>query len=184
VAVEPNAVLTPTSYVVLGLVGAAGPVTSYELKQIVASSIGNFWSFPHSQLYAEPTRLVKVGLLNEKVEPNGRRRRHYTLTTGGRRALVDWLGEPAREQSEIRDLGLLKLFFLSQADPQRRHKLALDQRASHESALRDIEALYAAVSDVADPWQRRALEVGARFQRLALDFWSEVADELKPARRR
>ncbi len=181
---EPSAALTPTSYLVLGLVGATGPVTSYELKQIVANSIGNFWPFPHSQLYAEPTRLVRAGLLNEKAETSGRRRRHYTITSDGRRALVDWLAEPAQEPSEIRDLGLLKLFFLSQADPHLRHKLALEQRASHEASLRDIEILHAAISNVADPWQRKALEVGARFQRLAVDFWGEVADELKPARRR
>src|SRR4029079_5842767 len=35
--------LTPTSYVVLGLVGARGPLTPYEMKQFVARSIGYFW---------------------------------------------------------------------------------------------------------------------------------------------
>ena len=50
--------LTPTSYLVLGLTVRHGPVTSYELKQRVQESLGNFWSFPHSQLYAEPERLA------------------------------------------------------------------------------------------------------------------------------
>ena len=50
--------LTPTSYIVLGLLAAAGASTPYALKQGVAGSIGHFWSVPHSQLYAEPERLA------------------------------------------------------------------------------------------------------------------------------
>ena len=53
--------LTPTSYVVLGLVGAFGPCTSYDMKRFVSVSIGYFWPFPHSQLYAEPARLAQLG---------------------------------------------------------------------------------------------------------------------------
>ena len=72
--------LTQTSYVVLGLVGQAGEVTPYDLKQIVAATIGNFFSIPHSQLYAEPERLAKAGYLSERRERTGRRRKHYSLT--------------------------------------------------------------------------------------------------------
>ena len=42
--------LTPTSFIVLGLVERSAGATPYELKQMVAASIGNFWSVPHSQL--------------------------------------------------------------------------------------------------------------------------------------
>ena len=55
--------LTQTSYVVMGLIGQAGEATPYDLKQIVAATIGNFFSIPHSQLYAEPERLAKAGYL-------------------------------------------------------------------------------------------------------------------------
>jgi DNA-binding PadR family transcriptional regulator len=106
---EPS--LTPTSYVVLGLVGAFGPCTSYDMKRSVAVSIGYFWSFPHSQLYAEPARLVELGLLSEERESTGRKRRLYALTSAGRRALRTWLAEPTDEPTEIRDLAILKLFF-------------------------------------------------------------------------
>ena len=75
--------LTPVSYLVLGLV-AAGATTSYELKQKVAGSVGYMWTFPHSALYAEPSRLVTLGLLDEEREQHGRRRRIYTITHAGR----------------------------------------------------------------------------------------------------
>ena len=67
--------LTPTSYIVLGLLEAAdGEATPYDLKQAVAASVGNFWSIPHSQLYAEPERLARAGYLTEERETHGRRR--------------------------------------------------------------------------------------------------------------
>ena len=58
-----NDKLTPTSYLVLGLIALLGRATSYDLKAMVGRSIGYFWTFPHSQLYAEPDRLVGMGLL-------------------------------------------------------------------------------------------------------------------------
>src|SRR5246127_1194511 len=102
--------LTPVSYVVLGMV-AEGATTSYDMKQKASRSVGYFWNFPHSQLYAEPAHLVELGLLDEVREAEGRRRRVYTLTRAGRAALDHWLREPTSDQSQIRDTGLLKLFF-------------------------------------------------------------------------
>jgi hypothetical protein len=45
----------------------------------------------------------------------GRRRRRFTIARKGRTALTAWLREPAETPTEIRDLGLLKLFFSSLA---------------------------------------------------------------------
>ena len=55
--------LTPTSYIVLGLLDQASEATPYELKQMVDVSVGHFWSLPRSQLYAEPVRLARAGYL-------------------------------------------------------------------------------------------------------------------------
>jgi hypothetical protein len=52
--------LTTTSYIVLGLLSFSGPATPYDLKQMVAATVGHFWSLPHSQLYSEPTRLARA----------------------------------------------------------------------------------------------------------------------------
>ena len=50
--------LTPTSYIVLGLLELAGESTPYALKQLVAGSVGYFWTLQHAQLYTEPERLA------------------------------------------------------------------------------------------------------------------------------
>ncbi len=103
--------LSPTSYLVLGCLATGGPSTPYELKQAVTASIGYFWSFPHSQLYSEPARLAGAGLLTEQREQGGRRRRVFAITEPGRQALRAWLADTTATLPDIRDIGLLKLFF-------------------------------------------------------------------------
>src|SRR4051812_26742734 len=81
--------LTPTSYIVLGLLAFAGEATPYELKAGHAGSVGSFWSVPHSQLYAEPDRLAAAGLVSVRREDGGRRRKHYALPDARRAAPRD-----------------------------------------------------------------------------------------------
>ena len=167
--------LTPTSYVVLGLVATLGDCTSYDMKRVVSGSIGYFWTFPHSQLYAEPIRLVDLGLLEEDQEAHGRKRRHYRITDAGRRALEEWVTEPTDEPTEIRDLAILKLFFGSAADPA--DVVAVAKRAgdAHRRRLADYEAI--AAGHRGDRHHRLTLEMGLRYERAAVAFWDEVAKE-------
>jgi DNA-binding PadR family transcriptional regulator len=72
--------LTPTSYIVLGLIEGGGEATPYDLKQAVAASLGDFWTLQHAQLYTEPERLAGAGYLKERREEGGRRRRHYSTS--------------------------------------------------------------------------------------------------------
>jgi len=118
--------LSYTSYLVLGLVTSMGAATPYELKQMVGASIGSFWSFPHSQLYSEPERLAGLGLLAVEQEDSGRRRKRYSVTEAGRAALLDWLRTPSSESAEIREPGLLQLFFGGLADHEDVTRLACE----------------------------------------------------------
>src|SRR3954463_8139174 len=87
--------LTPTSYIVLGLISAADrAATPYDLKQMHATGIGGFWTLNHAQLYAEPDRLVDGGYLKVEREEGGRRRKLYELPPAGGRALAEGLGHP------------------------------------------------------------------------------------------
>lgn len=169
--------LTSTSYVVLGLVAGCDGMTSYEMKQLVACSIGYFWPFPHSQLYAEPHRLVQAGLLTGETEEGGRRRTTYRITARGRRELADWLAVPSTEPTEIRDLGLLKLYFSEQGGPGQRAALAEAQHKAHLEHLRDYEELSEQVASLATPAALATLEMGMRFERLAVAFWDEQRGE-------
>ncbi|MGE3621513.1 MAG: PadR family transcriptional regulator [Acidimicrobiia bacterium] len=167
--------LTPTSYLVLGLVQMLEPCTSYDLKRLVGVSIGNFWSFPHSQLYAEPVRLAEHGLLSEEQEHHGRRRRLYRLTPQGDAALRHWLTVPPDGVGELRDLGLLKLFFGSLAATEDVVTIAEAKRDLHDGHLRALEKLHQEVAETATPEQLATMELGRRWNKVAADFWADVA---------
>src|SRR4051812_50118621 len=109
--------LTPTSYVVLGLIRSAKRATPYDLKQMHASGLGGFWTLNHAQLYAEPDRLVEGGYLQVEREEGGRRRKLYELTAAGRRALEEWLAPPSGEVPALRDLRLPPPLFGAQPPP-------------------------------------------------------------------
>ena len=90
----PSPRLTDTSYAVMGLLDMFEPATPYQLKQIAQVSIFHFWSIPHTQLYTECGRLAEAGLLDERREERGRRRRIYRLSAAGRKALRAWRDDP------------------------------------------------------------------------------------------
>src|SRR6187402_1171512 len=119
--------LTPTSYLVLGLLAREGPSTPYALERQVDATLGNFWSFPHTLLYSEPPRLEALGLVTEARESEGRRRRIFTITQAGLEALSAWLARPIDAPVELRDLGLLQLFFMDLASDEARLRLAETQ---------------------------------------------------------
>ena len=167
--------LGPTSYVVLGITELRGPSTSYELKRFVQLTIGHFWPFPHTQLYAEPARLAEAGLLEETREESGRRRRHYAITDAGRERLVEWLVEPVASPTEFRDLGLLKLFFGELAGTDEMLALAQEQAAAHRAKLAIYDQLIARYGD-RPAFARRLLsvELGIRLSTAAAGFWDDV----------
>jgi len=166
-----NPQLTPVSYVVLGMV-AEGATTSYDMKQKASRSVGYFWNFPHSQLYAEPAHLVELGLLDEEREAEGRRRRVYSLTPAGRTALADWLREPTSEQPQIRDTGLLKLFFGDGMSADEIAALARAQEETHRARL----AVYETIADsVTSPNHAAVVRAGLLHERTFTEFWREVA---------
>lgn len=163
--------LGPSAFVILGILAAAGPNTAYGLKRAIRTSVGNYWPFPHAQLYAETARLARLGLLSHDQETGGRRRRLYAITPAGRAAIERWLATPTPESAQFRDLGLLKLAFGSLADPAALAALARDQAAAHADRVRTYEA-YALIS--MERHLRATLELGLRYERAALAFWEDM----------
>src|SRR6266516_4274883 len=102
--------LSSTAYVILGFLGRR-PMSGYEIKSLVDRSTRFFWAASYGQIYPELRRLADAGLIEGKASPQGGRKRNvYRLTPAGRRELRAWL-ETDAEAFELRDEGLLKLFF-------------------------------------------------------------------------
>jgi PadR family transcriptional regulator AphA len=167
--------LTPTSYVVLGLIESMQPATAYDLKVAARLGVSNLWALPHTQLYSECARLAQAGLLDEEREPSGRRRRIYRLATAGVAALDEWRGDPTPPVWELRDAGLLKLFFGS--DPQ---SLATEQLEAHGRRLAEYEGMREAAGPDTPRGMVLALDAGIGHEREYLRFWSALADGREP----
>jgi PadR family transcriptional regulator AphA len=165
--------LTPTSYAVLGTLDGA-PGTSYDLVQRIGLTIANFWIFSHAQLYDEPARLEEAGYLTSVTEEGGRRRRTYTITEAGRAELHRWLHEPTPGHTEVRDPGLLKLFFADMGDRTAVAALARDQREAHADRAAMYTHLHRTVASLMTPAQAATLDLGIRMERTIADFWDEL----------
>src|SRR6185436_11457805 len=182
--------LTPTSYLVLGLLAREGPSTPYDLEQHVRATLGNFWSFRHTLLYSEPPRLAALGLVTETRETEGRRRRVFAITPSGMSALGSWLARPSDAPTELRDPGLLQLFFADLASDEARRRLAERQLAIHQAKLaayREDERLERRPDPsrrgqrTVEHWRGETLPMGLRYEGAAVDFWTEVVAKARDA---
>ncbi|HYN50518.1 MAG TPA: PadR family transcriptional regulator [Thermoleophilaceae bacterium] len=161
--------LTPTSYIVLGLLEWFGEATPYALKRIVAGSIGNFWTLHHAQLYSEPERLAKGGYVTVERERGGRRRKTYAITDSGREAVAAWRAQSTDSIPELRSPALLKLFF--GADP---GELAPVQLDAHRRKLAEYERIRDTMPESVPEGPRMALDAGIANERQQIAWWNEV----------
>jgi PadR family transcriptional regulator, regulatory protein AphA len=182
--------LTPTSYLVLGLLSREGPSTPYELERHVGATLGNFWSFPHTLLYSEPARLAGLGLVDEVRETTGRRRRVFATTATGEAALRAWLDRPSNEPTELRDPGLLQLFFGDLTPAASRLRLAQQQLAIHQAKLaayqqdlrlEDRPRVSERGQRTVEHWRGETLPMGIAYETATVAFWADVAARARAA---
>jgi DNA-binding PadR family transcriptional regulator len=102
--------LSATAYVILGMIRKE-PKSGYEIKALVDKTTRFFWAASYGQIYPELKRLSEAGLVEGADSPTGGRKRTvYEITADGEAELEAWLRQPPRTY-ELRDEGLLKLFF-------------------------------------------------------------------------
>jgi len=133
---EPTAV----TWVVLGLLSRR-ELSGYDLKTAIDRAIRHFWAASYGQIYPELKRLEDQGLVEGRPEPSGGRARTvYDLTKAGRAALEQWLAAAAVPSYELRDEGMLKLFF-SDSLPELRIENIRAMREREERMLAHLRAI-------------------------------------------
>ena len=131
-------VLSNPAYLVLGML-RVGARSGYEIKRLADSSARYFAALSQIQIYPVLKELENAGLVRGKSDPRGHRpRRLYTLTAAGERELVDWLGRDEELPLDVRDLGLLKLFFADALDTEGQLRLVREIRARSERILAEL----------------------------------------------
>ena len=164
--------LTGVSYVILGAVRIR-PRSGYEIKRLVDNATRYFWAASYGQLYPELARLRDAGLLAVSEQPRGRRRRNvYSLTDAGHEAFEDWLrGETV--VYELRDEGLLKLFFASAVGRDEEIDLVRRLRRQRESILERLREIERRAGD-----RGVVLDYGIRIHECAVSWCDETEKRL------
>jgi PadR family transcriptional regulator, regulatory protein AphA len=166
--------LTPTGRVILGML-ALGRQTGYDIKQFVDKSTRHFWAASYGQIYPELRRLEEQGLIEGQSEPTGGRARTvYQLTETGRTALQTWLAPEPDPTFEVRDEGMLKLFFSDIGTPEQRIRNIRAMRESHERSLAQLVAHEEEASQMPEG-PRLTLELGISLYR-GIVAWCESTE--------
>lgn len=97
-------------YVLLGLLSHE-PMTGYEMKKRLDTSLRFFWGGSYGSIYPTLNQLETEGkVTKEDASSNGREKISYSITEYGKETLKEWLKKPV-EKDELRYETLLKLFF-------------------------------------------------------------------------
>jgi PadR family transcriptional regulator AphA len=173
------------AYVVLGMI-RMGRHSGYEIKQTVEVSIRFFWTISHAQIYPALEQLERAGLIRGRDDPRGRRpRRVYDVTRAGEAALEEWLTRDEPLPFELRDIGLVKLFFADVLD--RDAALDLIEAVRHRSAARvaQLEAIRPTAATAADhegySYPLVTLRLGVAYHQALADECEAIARELRRA---
>src|SRR6476469_4243350 len=136
----PAVELSPTGRVILGMI-PFGKRTGYDIKTFVDKTTRYFWAASYGQIYPELKRLEDRGLIRGRPEPSGGRARTvYELTEAGTAALEQGLGSEDTPSYELRDEGMLKLFF-SDSLPERRIEIVRAIRMREERDLAHLRSI-------------------------------------------
>jgi DNA-binding PadR family transcriptional regulator len=139
---------TLTELVILGFL-ARRPLSGYDLRKLIAGSVGYFWSPAKSRIYAVLPRLVEQGLATSEDVRQATRpdKQIYTITPRGRDLVRSWLADPGVEPDTSRNPILVKLFFGREADPAALVEMVEQRRRELVALLAELEAIEERIRD-------------------------------------
>jgi DNA-binding PadR family transcriptional regulator len=167
--------LSATAYVILGMIRGA-PKSGYEIKAAVDGTTRFFWAASYGQIYPELKRLAEAGLIRGVDSPTGGRRRTvYEITADGEEELVVWLRQPP-STFEMREEGLLKLFFADALPPAEAVEILRAMRAHRRAVNEQLRAMEPMAAAKSDPYPLTVLRGGIEFTAWFAD-WCERMEE-------
>ncbi|HVQ59826.1 MAG TPA: PadR family transcriptional regulator [Solirubrobacterales bacterium] len=172
--------LNPTAYVILGLVSKE-PRSGYEIKAVVDRTTRFFWAASYGQIYPELKRLSEAGLVVGVDSPTGgRKRTRYEITADGEEELKDWLRKPP-ETFEMREEGLLKLFFAGVLPREEAVEIVRSMRRYRESVAAQLRSMEKSKAEMEDPFPMIVLHGGIEFNEWFVDWCERMEAEILAA---
>lgn len=169
--------LSPTACVILGLVSKEAR-SGYEIKAVVDGSTRFFWAASYGQIYPELKRLSEAGLVVGVEAPTGGRRRTvYEITADGEEELKAWLRQPP-ETYEMREEGLLKLFFANALPPAEAVEILRAMRAHRLDVAAQLHGMEAEAVAKEDPFPLMVLRGGIEFAEWFADWCERMEGQI------
>ncbi|MGB0872862.1 MAG: PadR family transcriptional regulator [Solirubrobacterales bacterium] len=154
--------LTPVSYAILGFITRM-PRSGYDIKQLTDISTSFFFAASYGQIYPELKKLEEAGLATSKSTPQGKRERtEYLATPAGIEALQAWIRQNVTSW-DLKDEGLLRLFFADDADRSDQRSLIQAMLDEHRLTLRTLEGLNESIGEELLPTSKMVLDWGIGF---------------------
>jgi DNA-binding PadR family transcriptional regulator len=168
--------LSKPAYVVLGMI-ATGRRSGYAMSRTAKEATRHFWAMSDGQIYPQLKSLADDGYISGQREAQGGRERVvYSLTPSGREALDDWLNSGERAHYELRDEGLLRLFFAEELSVDQLRAQIEAMRRRHHRAIEHLEDLRSKAGDRA--CAHLTLRYGLDLHAFAIDWYDRLDDRL------
>jgi len=172
--------LSATAYVILGMLHGE-PLSGYEIKAMVDNSTRFFWAASYGQIYPELRRLSEAGLVEGADSPTGGRKRTvYAITADGEEELKAWLRQPP-EVFEMRDEGLLKLFFADALPPAEAVEIVRSMRRYREQVNRRLRELEPTKDEKKSSYPLLVLRCGIEYTDWFVDWCKRTEERILAA---
>ena len=169
--------LSKPAYVVLGMI-ATGRRSGYAMSRTAKEATRHFWATSDGQIYPQLKKLSDEGYIEGEREETrgGRERVVYSLTAKGREALDEWLNGTEKAHFELRDEGVLKLFFAEELSVDQLRAQIEVMRRRHSRAREHLEDLRPKAGDRA--CAHLTLRYGLDLQAFSIDWLDRLDAEL------
>lgn len=176
--------ISQSQFALLGLLNL-GPMSGYDLRQLIAWSVGHFWNEGYGQIYPTLRKLAAAGLVERATEQKaGKPDRHvYSLTESGRERLGKWLREPPQPAVPRNEL-LLKVFFGGLVPVEITREHIEEHRQLHVQLLGTFEGIRQRIAAETgnhpdQPFWRMTLRHGELVSRAIVAWCEETLAELE-----
>lgn len=168
------------AHVILGfLAKSEEPLSGYDIKQWVDGSVRFFFAASFGQIYPELKKLKAGGLIEGVAnDTGGRARTEYTITPAGREVLRGWLLEP-ESRLEMRDEGILRIFFSSELTKDERIAKLHELRAERVASLDALRVVEENTRDHISPMPCLVLDYGLGLHQYVIDWCDRAIKEVE-----
>lgn len=168
------------AYVILGFLAKSGePLSGYDIKQWVDNSVRFFFAASFGQIYPELKKLEAAGLIEGVANATGgRARTEYTITEAGRTELRRWLMQ-TENRLEMRDEGILRIFFSDELTAGERLTKLHELRAERIASLETLQEVHAMTRDVISEMPDLVLGYGLGLHQYVIDWCDQAIKALE-----